>query len=238
MKNVIKVQLRPNLLTDDLNDFLAVVVPQGHMNLENIVDELIAEGTEFARETLIDIVGRYNRMCAKYAVIGYDVDTGLVYLRPVVRGVFHDKTYDPAKDSIYVLATQSKDLREEIAETHVEITGEAPSVMDILKVENLATQATDGTLKRGRNARITGSYIKLAGTEPGVGVFFITADGATSYKLTADCIAVNDPSTLVLLIPDSIPAGAYRLKIVTQYSPHKLLTTSREATYRNVLTLI
>jgi hypothetical protein len=224
-------------LTEDPGDFSAVVVPQGHMNMEDVVDMLVDEGTEFARETLIDIIGRYNRMCAKYAVVGYDVDTGLVYLRPVVKGVFHDKTYDPAKDSLYVLATQGKDLRDAIADTHVEITGEAPSLLQILRVENLVPGTSENTLNRGRNAQIVGSYIKIAGDSPEVGVYLTTADGSVVVKLPDDYIVKNDPSAVIILVPSDIPPGAYRLRVVTQFNQKKQLNEPREATFHTVLTV-
>jgi hypothetical protein len=217
---------------------VAVVLPQGHVKLEDIVEALVEEGTEFARETLVDIIGRYNRMSAKLAVSGYDVDTGLVYLRPVVRGVFYDKSYDPEKNSLYVLATQSKDIREAVAQTHVDVMGEAPSVMQILLVENMVTHAADGTITRGRNAQVNGSYIKIAGNHPDVGVYLVTVDGASTHHLPADSIVKNEPSSLLLFIPADIPTGDYRLRIVTQFSRQKLLTLPREATYHVPLTII
>jgi hypothetical protein len=238
MKNIIRVQLRLNALTDDPTDYTAVVSPQGHIKMEDVVDAIVEEGTEFARESLVDIIGRYNRLCAKYAVSGYDVDTGLVYLRPIVTGIFHDTTYDPAKHSLYVAATQSKDLREEIADTHVEVTGEATPLLQILRVENLVPGAAENTLSIGRNAQITGKYLKIAGDDPSVGIHLSSTTTSYSMKLPADCIVRNDPSTLTILIPPDMIGGTYRLKVVTQYNPHKPLNTPREVTYRNVLTVI
>jgi hypothetical protein len=237
MQNTIKIQLRLNPLTDDRKEYMAVALPQGHMKPADIIDELVAEGTEFARETLIDIIDRYNRLCAKYAVTGYDVDTGLLYLRAVVKGIFHDTTYDPAKNHLYVSATQSKALREAIARTTIEIIGEIPKAIQIFQVENMFTHQVDGTLLRGRNALITGSQIKIAGNQPEIGLYLIAPDGTSSYKLPDNNIVTNNPSSILFLVPDDLPEGPYHLKIITQFGKTRLLTTPREATYRIDLTL-
>lgn len=240
MRNTIRVQLRSNPLTDDPGDYSAVVTPQGHLKQDDIIEAIIEEGTELSRETLVDVVNRYNRFCAKFAVSGYDVDTGLVYLRPVLTGVFHDKVYDPTKDTLYVAANQSKTIREEIANTNVEITGEVPSPLSILNVVSVIEGMDPRTLKIGRNAVISGTYIRVEGDDPSVGVYLTSVDGSTSVKLPDDCIARNDPRTVMILVPADLAPGDYRLKIITQYTKGsgQQLLAPREATYHAPLTLV
>jgi hypothetical protein len=239
MKNILKIWLRKNDLTPDPDDYTGVVSSMGSINKDGLVDAIIEEGVEIKRETIDDIVSRYNRHSAAHAVKGYNVDTGLVYLRPVVTGALYGKTFDPAKNSVYVSAVQGVEIRREIAQTQVEILGEMPDVTYILQVINMQTKAADGTLTRGRNAQVEGAHIKVTGDKPSVGVYFINAESAEEIKLEADFIVTNDPSKLLLLVPADLAPGAYRLKVVTQFSSgNKLLKAPREAIYGHELTVI
>ncbi len=239
MKNRLKVWLRKNLLTPDPNDNIAVVSPMGSINKKGLIDALVEEGVEIKRETLEDVINRYNRKSASYVLSGWNVDTGLVYMRPVVTGAIYGKRIDPAKNSVYVSVVQGADIRKEVAQTEVEILGEMPDVMYILQVINMQTKAADNTLSRGRNVQVEGAYIKVTGDDPSVGVYLVNVDNGTENKLEAEYIVTNDPSKLMLLVPVDMAEGAYRLKIVTQFSSgNKILKAPREAMFGQELTVI
>ncbi|MDR2765342.1 MAG: DUF4469 domain-containing protein [Tannerella sp.] len=239
MKNILKAWLRKNELTPDPNDMTAVVSPMGKINKSGLIDAIIEEGIELKRETVEDVVTRYNRVAARFAARGWNVDTGLVYLRAVITGLFHGKKYDPAKNSVYISATQGVEIRRELGDTEIEILGEMPDVMHIYQVINLQTKIADGTLTRGRNAEVEGTYLKVTGNDPSVGVYLESIDGATPYKLDADLIIVNNPGKLLLLIPVEWQPGVYRLKVVTQFTgANKLLHTPRQVVFGQDLTLI
>jgi hypothetical protein len=154
-------------------------------------------------------------------------------------GVFFGKKYDPAKNSVYVSATQGMEIRKELTDTEVEVLGEMPDVIQIYQVINLQTKVADGTLTRGRNAEIEGSYIKVTGDDPTVGVYLESVDGSVLYKLDADLIVVNNPSKLLLLIPAEWQPGVYRLKVVTQYTgAGKQLNAPRQAVFGRELMVI
>ncbi len=239
MKNKLKVWLRKNLLTPDPNDYVAVVSPMGSINKKGLIDALVEEGVEIKRETLEDVISRYNRKSASYAVSGWNVDTGLVYMRPVVTGAIYGKRLDPAKNSVYVSVVQGVDIRKEAAQTEVEILGEMPDVMYILQVVNMQIKVADNTLSRGRNVQVEGAYIKVAGEDPSVGVYLVNVDNGAETKLEAEYVVTNEPSKLMLLIPADLAEGAYRLKVVTQFTgASKLLKSPREAVFGQELTVI
>jgi hypothetical protein len=212
----------------------------GKVNKSGLIDAIIEDGIELQRETIEDVVTRYNRKAAWFVVRGWNVDTGLVYLRAIITGIFRGKKFDPAKNSIYVSATQGVEIRKELSNTEVDLLGEMPDVMQIYQVINLQTKAADGTLTRGRNAEVEGSYIKVTGDNSTVGVYLESVDGSVdTYKLDVDLIVVNNPSKLLLLIPAELQAGAYRLKIVTQFTgAGKQLNTPRQAVFDQELTVI
>jgi hypothetical protein len=240
MKNILKAWLRKNELTSDPNDMIAIVSSMGKINKSGLIDAIMEEGIELKRETVEDVVTRYNRVAASFAARGWNVDTGLVYLRAVITGIFFGKKYDPSKNSVYVSATQGVEIRKELSDTDVEILGEMPDVIQIYQVTNLQTKAADGTLTRGRNAEMEGSYLKVIGDDPAVGIYLESVDGAVDpYKLDADLIVANNPSKLLLLVPAEWEPGVYRLKVVTQYTgAGKLLNAPRQAVFGQELTVI
>ena len=70
--------LRPNPLTEDKTDYVAVPQTHGSLNIPDIVKELLKEGMEIKAETAIDIITRTNRKVAEKVLQGYNVNTGLV----------------------------------------------------------------------------------------------------------------------------------------------------------------
>ncbi|MDR1454612.1 MAG: DUF4469 domain-containing protein [Tannerella sp.] len=239
MKNILKAWLRKNELTPNPNDMMAVVSPVGKINKSGLIDAIMEEGIELKRETIEDIVTRYNRVAASFSARGWNVDTGLVYLRAIITGVFFGKKFDPEKNGIYVSATQGVEIRKELADTEVEILGEQADLMHIFQVINMQTKAADGTLTRGRNVEVEGSYLKLMGSDPSVGVYLENVDSGTEYKFEEEFIVINHPSKLMLLVPPGLDAGMYRLKVVTQFTgSNKLLTAPRQTVFGQELTVI
>ncbi|MDR2125340.1 MAG: DUF4469 domain-containing protein, partial [Prevotellaceae bacterium] len=100
-------------------------------------------------------------------------------------------------------------------------------------------KAADGTLSRNRNAQVEGTYIKVVGDDPTVGVYLENVDSGTEYKFTDEYIVVNNPGNLMLLIPSDLAEGTYHLKIVTQFThTKKFLVTPRQTVFDQELTVI
>jgi len=236
MKNILKAWLRKNNLTPDPNDYTATVAGNGSVGIEDIVDDIIKDGIELKRDTILNIVSRFNDKAAELAVSGYNVNTGLVYMRPVIKGVFYNKTWDPKNHSLYVSITQGADLREAIAETSVEILGEQSDPIEILSITDQTTGKTDGTLTKGRNAELKGSYIKIAGDNADCGISFQNTSTQEITKLAATDIVINEPSRLLIFVPATLAAGEYELIVTTQYTGGgSLLKQPRSVTFGNAI---
>ncbi len=123
MKNTLKAWLRDNPLTSDPSDFVGVPASVGSVSIAEIVAELKKEGMEIKEETVIDIVSRFNRKSTELVLQGYVVNTGLVIMRPAIKGAFRDRTWDKDKHSVYVNVNQGAELRKAISQTKVEFLG-------------------------------------------------------------------------------------------------------------------
>ncbi|MDY3526066.1 DNA-binding domain-containing protein [Riemerella anatipestifer] len=238
--NTLKAWLRPNLLTkDDPNDFVAVPLLGGSLGITEIINALKKEGMEIQTETAVDIITRFNRKASELVLNGYSVNTGLVYMRPAIKGVFYDKTWDKEKHSVYVNVNQGTDLRKAANDTKVEILGEQSSPMSMFSITDKATGKADGTLTKGKNAEIKGTYIKIDGDNPKNGIVFKNLDTQNEVKLAKDNIVLNEPSRVLILVPSDLEAGNYELSLTTQYSNSKsLLKEPRTETLSTPVTIV
>ncbi|MDY3548159.1 DNA-binding domain-containing protein [Riemerella anatipestifer] len=238
--NTLKAWLRPNLLTkDDPSDFVAVPLLGGSLGITEIIEALKKEGMEIQTETAVDIITRFNRKASELVLNGYSVNTGLVYMCPAIKGVFYDKTWDKEKHSVYVNVNQGTDLRKAANDTKVEILGEQSSPMSVFSITDKATGKADGTLTKGKNAEIKGTYIKIDGDNPKNGIVFKNLDNQNEVKLAKDSIVINEPSRLLILVPTDLEAGNYELSLTTQSSKGTtLLKEPRTETLSTPITIV
>ena len=217
-KNVIKAWLADNTVTtDDKNDKIFIVETGQTYDLDDIVDLLHQQESGLRQETILHVVKLYNRVVAELLLNGNNVNAGLFYAVPKLRGTAMGGKWDPEHNSIYVSFTRGADLRKSIAETMVEILGEKANVMYILEIEDRDTGLKDGTVTAGRGVFVRGASLKVVGDDPSVGITLTPAEGEP-IKLAANDIFVNNPSELLLILPTGLEDGTYTLTITTQYS--------------------
>ncbi|MFX1667629.1 DUF4469 domain-containing protein [Riemerella anatipestifer] len=238
--NTLKAWLRPNLLTkDDPNDFVAVPLLGDSLGITEIIEAPKKEGMEIQTETAVDIITRFNRKASELVLNGYSVNTGLVYMRPAIKGVFYDKTWDKEKHSVYVNVNQGLDLRKAVADTKVEVLGEQSSPMSVFSITDKATGKADGTLSKGKNAEIKGTFIKIDGNDPKNGIVFKNIDNQQEVKLSSEHIVLNEPSRLLILVPTDLEAGNYELSLTTQFTKgNTLLKDPRTETLSTPIVIV
>jgi hypothetical protein len=145
-----------------------------------------------------------------------------------------DETFDKTKHTVSFDFTQGALLRKELETVTVEILGVADPALSIGQVVDVKTGSVNDLLTPGRNLRITGSKLKIAGDNPANGVYFASAAGR--IKVDPTDIVINNPSELIIIIPD-LPAGTYRVEVVTQYSQGPLLKEPRSVVFEKTLTV-
>ncbi|MCP3894661.1 MAG: DNA-binding domain-containing protein [Bacteroides sp.] len=218
MENILKAWLVDNAVTvDNKEDKILLPETAGNATLPDIYRLMKAEDTGLREETIRHVTDLFQRVVTRLVLSGYQVNTGLFYATPQLRGVVEQGKWNPEKNSIYVSITQGKQLREAIAKTRVQILGEKTHGMYIAGSEDAATRAGDGSCTPGRNYVLNGRMLKVMGTDPEVGIT-LTPESGTPIKLSADMIAVNNPSQLIILLPADLAKGTYELKVTTQFA--------------------
>ncbi len=233
----IKAILIPNLLTEDPKDLYAKVTSERTLDIPAICKTAVTRGgaqtTEGAMKNNVELFLQEMEYQLKD---GYAVNTGYFTATPQIRGVFRDATdrYDHTRHSIYFLFGQGDILRKGLNEVQVEITGVGDSGISISKVTDVKTKSVDDRITPGRNLRIKGSKLKLEGEHPDVGVWFVNQATQERIRVEADDVVDNNPSELVVVIPDLAP-GQYALEVCSQYTQGQLLKSPRTAVFKELL---
>jgi len=211
-------QLADNTVTvDDKEDKILVPVSNGNADTARIIAEMKAEDSGLREETILHVVALYKRVITRLLLSGVSVNDGLYYAQASFRGIIENSQWNPAKNSITVNFQMGADLREAIKKTRVNIIGEKGSAMYIGGVADASTRATDASATAGRAFTLTGSKIKVAGTDASVGIT-LTSEGGTVTRITEDLFVINDPSKVTFIIPADLANGTYTLKLTTQFS--------------------
>lgn len=229
-KNILKAWLVDNTVTtDDKTDKIFQLESARSLSEEQILDRMMAKNPGVRRETMALSVSLYHEVVKEEVLNGASVNTGLFRAVAQFRGVTHNGSWNAEANSIYVSITQGKDLRQAIADTTVNVLGERPVKFYIGSSSDATTRATDFSATAGRPFTIYGKNILPAGTDDSVGVTLTSVGKQTVTRLTADMIALAEPSRLILLIPAGLADGEYTLTVTTQYkgSSTEFLKTPR-----------
>ncbi len=91
-------------------------------------------------------------------------------------------------------------------------------------------------LTPGRNLKINGHKVWVAGEHADNGVYFVNQTLGERMKVDPTDIAINNPSELIVVIP-ALAAGTYKLQLTTQFSASSLLKEPRTVIFDKVLTV-
>jgi hypothetical protein len=235
----IKAWLYDNPLTEDPNDFTARVSSERSLSVREICESAVSRGgANIPAASIEHSVNLFHKEMAYLLCDGYSVNTEYYQAGLLINGVFVNATdtFDPTRHSISFLFKQGALLRDELASVQVEVMGVADSGVTIAQVTDVKTGSVNDKLTPNRNLKIKGSKIKLAGDNANVGIYFVNQSTNASSKVDPSDIVTNNPSELVIIIPE-LAAGSYKLQMVTQFTNSTLLKEPRTITFDKVLTV-
>jgi hypothetical protein len=218
MGNKLQGWLAPNTLTEDPNDRILVLNSAGTVDNEQLYKDMREEDTGLRKETIVHVVTLYERMAARALMNGHNLNTGLFYAVPRFTGLIEDGQWNSQKNKIYVSFTQNRVLSEEIKNTKIEILGEKGDPCYISGVLDCSNNVKDGHITPGRNFRITGSRIRIEGTDEKVGITFRSLQDDKEVKVATDMFGTNKPSELIFIAPAELTDGEYEMTLTTQFS--------------------
>lgn len=172
MKKVLIAKLRNNQLSQDHNIYSAQILTKGNLGITDIIDELLKEGMEQSRETILEIISHFNSKSAELVASGYNVNTGLVNMSPIIKGSLYRKKWNPYINSVAVNITDSSNLRMAVAEASVEMLGEQDEPIDIYTITEQTNYSADAPLSKISTGELNAATKKSVEEIPACGIIF------------------------------------------------------------------
>ena len=237
----IKAQLHDNVLTEDPNDFVARVVAEKSLSIDDICQSAANRGgADISAAAMGHAVQLWLKEMAYRLCDGFSINAGWFNVQANIRGVFNSpsETFSPEKHTVSFEFHQGSLLRKELGSVEVEIQGVAEQAFYVAQVTDIKTGLVNDVLTPNRNLRIQGSKLKIAGESENNGVFFVNQANQQKIKVDATDFVNNNPSELIIVIP-ALEAGSYKLEVVTQFSGNKQsLKEPRSTIFERILTVL
>lgn len=216
-ENLIYLQIKDNTITSqDPTDKLFEVFPQGTLSQEAIIEEIVETlGGDF--HYIKCALLKEKQIIKRALLMGKRVSNELFSAKILCRGLVSNGCWNPNVNSLYVNFQQSKELREALDNLSIRVMGEKQESRYISSCRSLSAERDEGQLIAGDSVEISGKNIKVVGSHPSVGIELINENG-NNIRIAESKIIVNNPSKLILLLPNNLPEGTYTLVITTQYS--------------------
>ena len=237
MKHSVKAYLHDNVLTDDPNDYIARVCNETSLSVDDVCRSAVQRGgADLSAQTLQHGVELFLKEMAYLLCDGYGINTGYFTATPLVKGVFNSpaETFDAKKHAVLFQFNQGDLLRQLLPHVKVDIMGVADTGAEIVQVTDVKTGSVNDVITPERNIKIRGSKIKLEGSLPGVGVYFVNEITGDEIPVDSSDVVTNNPSELIVVVP-ALTAGIYRLVVKTQYGKGTMLKELRTASFDKVL---
>jgi hypothetical protein len=234
----IKAVLYPNLLKNNEGTFKAQIITEQTISIKDICNSFCNKpGTGVNPDAMEYHVKLFLEEMGELLSDGFAVNTGYFVAAASIRGTFNSKhdTFDKEKHAVTFKFTQGSVLRKKAAETQAEILQITSVNYGIESVLDNHTDSENHLLTPGNNLHIKGIKLKLTGTHPNVGVYFINETTGERTKVPAADVVINENARLIVVIPDLKP-GSYRLEHVTQYAGSSIpLTKPRSSIFSPTL---
>lgn len=166
MKNILKSRLTIHNGLKESGYSGISVVDEGNLCMEDIVSEMQKDGLNMDREAVLEILKQFNLKVAQKVLSGYRVDTGLLKMKPEVKGFVYNGKWNPSINRIEVSFASGKDLLNEISETKVEI-------MENDKMNNKTSDVNASDRNTNNSTlRVKDRYLHIDNDVPACGVAF------------------------------------------------------------------
>jgi hypothetical protein len=234
----IRVRLYPNYLKNVKGAYIARTNNERTLDVEDICTASKTRGGfSGTLKDMFECVNWYLDETAYQLCDGYAVTNGYYTIHPNVGGTFDSvkEAHDHEKHPISFRFSARAKLHKLASEIAVEVEGIADAAGYIDTFVDYEEESTNGIYVPGNQFVIHGDKIKIAGSEPGIGVFFVPVDDPSrAVKMTR--IAENSPSKITGIAPRTEHLQN-RIEIRTQYSgtAGKPLKTMRTLTSSFIL---
>lgn len=228
-----------NLTPDIADDYtLRVKTQSASLDVSAIAREVARQQGKYQEDEITLLLNKTCEVIADAVASGYVVNLPVALIQPTASGVVlkSELSQAPDRDKIKVSAsfTPGKLLREALASARLELFSQ-PAPVGPLANGAVSTRAaqpgvtTRVPLEAGDMCVLTGRNLKLAGTDPSVGILLTSVEDASkTFFITPYRVNPNEPRRLQFVLPAAMTEGAWTVQVTTQYSSGgRLVTTPR-----------
>lgn len=211
----LSVNLYDNAVTEEKGDYVAKPQVTGTLHNPEIADRIVGKRTEYRKETIVNILELADQEKVNAIAEGKSVVDGVGQYLVNIGGSFDGEKapFDPAIHRLGVAYTPGKLMRDTlknvVVETRPAVTG--PIINDFV---DSTTEEKNLQVTSSGPAVISGSNIKVAGSDPAVGIYFTPSTGEAKK---VGLLIHNNPSQVTFMVP-ALEDGEYTLSITTQYA--------------------
>ena len=231
--------LEANDLTGAPDDFRAQVANVRSYTQEDIIDRLMQIGAGLTRSDVAAVLEAEKQVFAEIIADGGAVNTELFNAHPSIQGVFTsmDDAVDGKDRKVKINLHAGIALRDAVKQVKTRRLAAVATGTIITAVTDIKTGSVNGAITPGRDIKIVGAKLKIAGDDPSVGLYFVPEAGGAPIAVDPTDFVVNNPSEIIAVIP-TLPPGQHKVRIITQFAGSgKLLKTPHTATFDKVLTV-
>lgn len=235
-KIILNADLYENLLTEKPGDYTARPRITGTYRNANVADDIVAERTEYRRETILNILTLADEKRRWAVANGRSLVDGVGYFALSLSGPFEGDSprYDPDKNKISVSFTPSKELLDALKEIDFNLN-KATTGPVINQVTDVRTQSVNDRITPGKSVIINGVNLLVKGDDPANGVFFTPVSDGEPVKV--EYVSRMTSSELIVEAPD-LAEGQYQLSVTTQASSnYQLVKEPRTYIFPIILTV-
>ena len=217
---MIEYVLEPNGFIGSEGKYRAQVTNSRSYTFDDIAAHLIKHNTGLSSSVIYGLWEGIKGAVEEFIAQGAVINTELFQTRVSIKGVFNgpEDGFDPSRHEVRLnlkpgslLSETPKKLRAKKISPKVKTF--IQSVMDV------KTGAVNSCLTPGMNLRIHGHRVKISGSDPSCGLYFVSGKQTVQpVKVEFSELVVNKPSEIIAVIP-RLGKGDWSLRLVTQYCP-------------------
>ena len=223
--------------------YYARIISRGTCTIEDLAADLALSGNTFGLSSaqLAQIAQAFN--AAKLARIseGFTVDDGIARTSAKIEGSFlsENDTFDSARHRVSLSISPVAKAKSQFSQLRPVIRQGNSSHPTIMAVYDLESQGGE-ILSKGGFLEITGTKIMIIGDHGDVGLYFENVDEPDkTVKLTADKLGTNTSTRLACVVPATLEAGNYKVRVTTQFQNSKNLRKGPQSfTFNTIFTVV
>ncbi|MDR0410460.1 MAG: DUF4469 domain-containing protein, partial [Treponema sp.] len=192
-----------NELTEKQGDLRAQVINVVSHTQNDVIDRIMDMGAGLTRSDVVSVFEAEKKVVARIIVEGGAVNTELFNAFPSISGVFEgpDAPFDHNKHKVKVNLHPGVVLRAAVQGVKPKRIAAVLTGAVITSVTDLKTGSVNDQLTSGRDVKLSGVKLKIAGDKADVGLYFIALDGGDEVKVDMSDIVINNPPEIIAVIP-------------------------------------